>query len=157
MRSLFLIYFLVFIAFGVPIATTLPFTLEALNATEFQYSLTEVAESVGFAIRSLVLIRYMGRLREGEWLTIDFLGITLASMLYAASGTVAWVIVFELLLGCANPPSVVARRLIRQRESPRQMRGRVASAFLLWSWVCCWRVWMDVRLLQRSARLSCLG
>lgn len=165
LRSLFLVSFLAFVIYGVQISTRLPFTLQALNATEFEFSLIEVAEAVGFAIGSLILIRFMGRLREGQWLTISLVGIALASILFSVSSSVLTVIAVQLALGCITPPSVVGRSLIMQRESPREMRGRVMSAFFttrdlaltLGMLLAGLADVMDVRLLQLISAIVLLG
>jgi DHA3 family macrolide efflux protein-like MFS transporter len=165
LRSLFLVYFLVFIVFGVQLSTRLPFALQSLNSSEFEYSLIEVAEAVGFALGSLILLRFMGRLREGQWMTISLFGIALTSILYSVSNSVVSVVAWVLVLGCLTPPSVVGRSLIMQRESPREMRGRVLSAFFavrdfgstIGMLLAGLADVMDVRLLQLISAVLLLG
>ncbi len=73
----------------------------------------------------------MGRLYEGQWMTISFIGMGLTGMAYAFTRSVPVAIVVLMFSGFINAPSAIARRLILQRNAPREMRGRVNSAFFV--------------------------
>jgi len=131
LRSLFLILVPVFVSFGLWNSLLLPFALRALHATEFEYGLQEGLTSVGFVIASLLMARLADRLREGQWLVISFVGMGLVGSLYAASTSVPLAIALVMVTGFMNAPSSIARRLVIQRHTPREVRGRVNSAFFV--------------------------
>ena len=117
----------VMVIFGLQNVLLLPFAFQVLNADEFQYGLQEGITSVGFVIGSLLMAKYADRLREGSWLVLSFLGMGLAGVAYALSSNV-WVAIGLIgISGVLNAPSFVAGRLINQRNTPREMRGRVFS------------------------------
>jgi MFS family permease len=132
LRSLFLVYFGVFALLGQWNAMQLPFYTQAMGASEFQYSILEATGAVGFAFGSLALARLANRLREGQWLTISFAGMALSCLVFSVSAVIPLALAMFALQGVLNAPSVVARRLIVQRHTPRPLRGRVASAFYVW-------------------------
>jgi DHA3 family macrolide efflux protein-like MFS transporter len=115
------------IVFGLQNVLLLPFAIEILKATEFEYGLQEGITSIGFVIGSLLMARYAERLREGSWLVLSFLGMGVAGLLYALSSNILMAIVLIGISGILNAPSFVASRLISQRNTPREMRGRVFS------------------------------
>ena len=127
LRSMNLIRIPVMVIFGLQNVLLLPFALDVLNATEFEYGLQEGITSVGFVVGSLLMARYADRLREGSWLIFSFLGMGLAGLAYALTSNV-WVAIGLIgISGVLNAPSYVAGRLINQRNTPREMRGRVFS------------------------------
>jgi CRP-like cAMP-binding protein len=127
LRSLFFLFIPVLIAFGLQSSLLLPFTLQALNAGEFEFGLQESLSSVGFVIGSLIMAALADRLREGQWLAISFIGMGLAGAAYALSTSIPAAIAILMVSGFLNAPSAVARRLVVQRNTPREMRGRVNS------------------------------
>jgi MFS family permease len=127
LRSLTIIRSPIMIIFGLQNVLLLPFALEALDATEFEYGVQEGITSVGFVIGSLLMARYAERLREGTWLVISWLGMGIASLAYALSSNIWVAIAIIGVSGVLNAPSFVAGRLINQRNTPREMRGRVFS------------------------------
>ena len=127
LRSLLGIRVPVLIVFGLQNVLLLPFALRALHATEFEYGLQEGLTSLAFAIGSLVMARLADRLREGQWLAISYLGMAAASIAYSRSDTVPFAIAMVMVSGFMNAPSFIAQRQIVQRNTPRQVRGRVAS------------------------------
>jgi CRP-like cAMP-binding protein/Na+/melibiose symporter-like transporter len=131
LRSLFLVFGLVFVSFGLSNSLLLPFALKALGATEFQYGVQEGLTSVGFVIGSLWMARVGDRLREGQWIALALIGMALAGIGYASMPLVWPAIAVIALSGGMNAPLSIARRLITQRYTPRDMRGRVNSAFFV--------------------------
>jgi MFS family permease len=131
LRSLFFIYIPVFLSFGLWNSLILPFAIRALNATAFQYSLQEAVTSVGFVIASLLLTRFADRLREGQWMVISFLGMGVVGVFYAISTNIPVAILLVTFSGFLNAPSTISRRLIIQRNTARELRGRVTSAFFV--------------------------
>jgi predicted MFS family arabinose efflux permease len=63
LRSLFLVFAIVFVAFGLSNTLLLPFALQALHASEFEYGVQEAVTSVGFVVGSLWMARVSDRLR----------------------------------------------------------------------------------------------
>ena len=129
LRSLLILSIPVSIVFGLQNALLLPFALKALHATEFEYGLQEGLTSVGFVIGSLMMARLADRLHAGQWLAISFAAMALTGMLYALQTSVPLAIIIMMVSGLTNAPSVIGRKLIIQRTTPREVRGRVVSAF----------------------------
>jgi CRP-like cAMP-binding protein len=117
----------VMIVIGLQNVLLLPFAIEVLKATEFEYGLQEGITSIGFVIGSLLMARYADRIREGSWLVLSFLGMGIAGLAYALSSNIWQAIALIGVVGALNAPSFIATRLINQRNTPREMRGRVFS------------------------------
>ena len=131
LKSLFLVFAIVFVSFGLSNSLLLPFALNALKATEFEYGVQEAVTSVGFVIGSLWMARVSDRWREGQWIALGLLGMALAGIGYASMRAVVPAIAIIALSGFLNAPTSIARRLVIQRYTPREMRGRVNSAFFV--------------------------
>src|SRR5581483_8968093 len=129
LRSTFLVLPLIGISFGLANALLLPFATQALHATEFEYGIQEGLTSLGFVVGSLLMARFADRLPAGQWLTITFVGMGIAQMIYSQLTSLPLAFFFVTVSGFANAPFIVARQLVVQRNTPREMRGRVASAF----------------------------
>jgi MFS family permease len=127
LRSLNIVKVPVLMAFGLQNVLLLPFAIQALSATEFEYGLQEGLTSVGFVVGSLLMARLSDRLREGQWLVLSSLGMGLLGLLYAVQTNVWLAIAVITFAGAFNAPSFVASRLLNQRNTPREMRGRVFS------------------------------
>ncbi len=127
LRSLNLVKSPILVAFGMQNVLLLPFAISALHATEFEYGLQEGLTSVGFVVGSLLMARFSDRLREGQWLVVSWTGMGLFGLAYSLSSSVWLAIALISLSGLLNAPSFVAGRLINQRNTPREMRGRVFS------------------------------
>jgi CRP-like cAMP-binding protein len=131
LRSLFSLYLPVLIIFGLNNALLLPFARRALQATEFEYSLIEGLTTIGFVIGGFAMARLGSRLREGQWIAISFLGMALAGIVYSQLSSVTLAIVVGMAAATFNSPSVVGRQVLIQRQTPREVRGRVFSAFFV--------------------------
>jgi DHA3 family macrolide efflux protein-like MFS transporter len=131
LRSLFLAFAIVFVSFGLSNSLLLPFALDALHATEFEYGVQEAVTSVGFVVGSLWMARVSDRWREGQWIALGLLGMAVAGVGYASMRTVVPAIAIIAISGFLNAPTSIARRLVIQRFTPREMRGRVNSAFFV--------------------------
>jgi MFS family permease len=127
LRSFVLVKAPILVCFGMQNVLLLPFAISALRATEFEYGLQEGFTSVGFVVGSLLMARFSDRLREGQWLVLSWVGMGLFGLAYSLSSSVWLAIVLISLSGLLNAPSFVAGRLINQRHTPREMRGRVFS------------------------------
>lgn len=155
LRSLFLLYIPVCLAFGLINALALPFALRALHASEFDYSLLEGFFSVGFLVGSLGMARIGERLTPTHWLVAGLIGLGLCNMAYAFSPSVFVGLLLCLLYGAINAPLVIARQLLMQRATPSGLRGRVNSAwFIVTDTLCLVGMagggladWWDVQLL----------
>jgi MFS family permease len=131
LRSLFSIQVVVLISFGLSNTLLLPFALKALNATEFEYGLQEGLTSIGFVVASLLMAKVFDRLQAGAWLAISFLGMGLVGVVYSFLHSVPLAIALIAFSGFFNAPSSIGRRVIVQRNTPPEMRGRVSSAFFV--------------------------
>ena len=131
LRSLFLVSVPVLVAFGLSNALLPPFALRALGANEFQYGIQEGMTSLGFVAGSLLMAGLFDRMREGPWMAISYAGMGLMGIFYAMSTSVPVAIVILTISGFLNAPSSIGRRLVLQRNTPREMRGRVSSAFFV--------------------------
>lgn len=131
LRSLFLIFLPSFFSFGLWNSLLLPFARRALNATDFQYGLQETVTSVGFVVASLLLANYASRWREGQWLVVSFFGMGIVGAFYSIARTVPLALVLVTLSGFLNAPLSIARRTVIQRNTTRDIRGRVFSAFFV--------------------------
>jgi len=131
LRALISIQTLVLISIGLSNTLLLPFSLKALKATEFEYGLQEGLTSIGFVIGSLYMANVFDRLQGGAWLVISFLGMGLFSMVYALLHSIPLAIAAVTLSGFFNAPSAIGRRVIVQRNTPPEMRGRVSSVFFV--------------------------
>ena len=129
LRSLFLSGVPVYFSFGLWNVLLLPFAIEALHATEFEYGIQEGMTSVGFVVGSLMMARFAERFREGSWIVVATIAMGLAGILYGVATTVPMAIILVTISGFFNAPSSIARRVLMQRNTPREMRGRVFSAF----------------------------
>jgi MFS family permease len=131
LKSLFLVFAIIFVSFGLSNTLLLPFALKALGATEFEYGLQEAVTSIGFVIGSLWMARISDRLREGQWIALGLIGMGLVSVGYASMRAVAPAIAVIAISGLLNAPLSIARALVIQRNTPREMRGRVNSFFFV--------------------------
>jgi CRP-like cAMP-binding protein/sugar phosphate permease len=116
-------------AVGVWNALLLPFSLRALHATTFEYGLQEALTSVGFVIGSLIMAQISMRIREGQWLVLGYIVMGLTGIAYGLTSSIVVAIAVVGVSGFANAFTSTAGRLIRQRNSPREFRGRVMSTF----------------------------
>jgi MFS family permease len=129
LRSAFLIMIPMAVLFGLNNSILLPFATRALNATEFEYSLIEGLSLVGFVVGGFVMAAVADRLREGQWIAISFFGMGAAMAVTSQLNHVPIVIAVSIIGSFFNVPVFIARRLIVQRNTRREVRGRVASAF----------------------------
>ena len=131
LRSLFMVYIPTFVLFGFINTLNLPFAMQVLGAHETAYGWLEAVAIVGFVGGSFFMTMRGDRLREGQWLTISFLGMGFAGVAYGLLSSVWPAMVLGIVSGVFNAPSVVARSLIIQRNTPREARGRTFSAFFV--------------------------
>jgi CRP-like cAMP-binding protein len=128
-RSLFVVGGLMFFSFGLWNVLLLPFSLKVLGATEFQYGLQEGLTSVGFVAGSLFMARFSKLLPEPIWIIVSMFGMGVAGVLYGLSTNIGIAILLVTVSGFLNSPSSVSRSVLLQRNTPREMRGRVFSSF----------------------------
>jgi MFS family permease len=128
-RSLFIVGAFMFVAFGLWNVLLLPFSITVLGATEFEYGLQEGLTSVGFVIGSLLMARFSKLLPEPAWIVVSLAAMGVLGVMYANATSVSIAILIVALSGLAQPPSSVSRSVLLQRNTPREMRGRVFSAF----------------------------
>ena len=131
LRSLFLLGAPVYFSFGLWNVLLLPMAIKVLGGTEFQYGIQEGLTSVGFVLGSLFMARYAGRLQTGLWVFVGSMGMGVAGILYGLSPNITIAVVFVTVSGFFNSPSAVARQTLLQRNTPRELRGRVFSALFV--------------------------
>lgn len=131
LRSLFLAYIPVLIAFGLQNSLLLPFADRALQATEFEYGLQEALTSIGFVAGSLLMARIFDRMREGQWIAIGWIAMGVMGVIYSQMTSIPLAILMVTISGFMNAPPAIGGRLVLQRNTPREMRGRVNSAFFV--------------------------
>jgi MFS family permease len=131
LRSLVLLFIPIFVNYGLTNSLILPLTTRTLGGTEFDYSLTQGMFAVGFVIGSLVMARLGERLHPGQWIVIGILGMGLFTFGYAGAGSVIFVILCSTMIGILNAPSYLGRQMLIQRNTPRDVRGRVSSVFFV--------------------------
>jgi MFS family permease len=131
LSSLFTMQAPVVFSFGLVNALLLPFALRALGATEFQYGIQEGLTSLGFVVSSLLMAAIFDRMRESSWMFISFFGMAIATIVYSFLHSIPAAILAVTVSGFFNAPSSIARRLVVQRNTPREMRGRVTSVFFV--------------------------
>jgi MFS transporter, DHA3 family, macrolide efflux protein len=129
LRSLFLVGALMFFSFGLWNVLLLPMSLRELHATEFQYGLQEGLTSVGFVLGSFFMARFSSRLPESIWVFVGLVAMGICGIAYAAATSVPLAILLVMISGFFNSPTSVARSVLLQRNTPREMRGRVFSAY----------------------------
>ncbi len=98
-RSLFLVFVPVGIAYGFSDVLRLPFVLQELGGSEVDYGLLESLSVVGMVAAGLLMTLYSRRLRDGQWVVLSFLGVGLASVAFALSGSVGMVFVMGMIEG----------------------------------------------------------
>jgi CRP-like cAMP-binding protein len=131
LRSLFLAYIPVLIAFGLVNSLLLPFADRALQATEFEYGLQEALTSIGFVAGSLLMAKIFDRMREGQWIALGWIAMGLIGVIYSQMTSIPLAILLVTISGFMNAPPAIGGRLVLQRNTPREMRGRVNSAFFV--------------------------
>jgi MFS family permease len=131
LRSTLIVFAPVLFAFGLWNVLLLPFAIETLGGSEFEYGLQEGLTSLGFVAGSLLMAKYIDRLAEGTWMVFSFTVMGIVGILYGLSTSIWTAIVLVMISGFAQPPSSIARALVLQRNTPREFRGRVFSAFFV--------------------------
>lgn len=129
LRNLLLVGIPVYLSFGLWNVLLLPFAIEALHATTFEYGLQEGLTSVGFVIGALMMAKWADRFREGAWIVMATIVMGIVGILYGTSTSIPIAILLVMVSGFFNAPSSISRRVLLQRETPRELRGRVFSAF----------------------------
>ena len=110
--------------------------IRVLDGTEFEYGLQEGLTSVGFVVGSFLMARFGDRLPEGSWLVAGTVLMGVFGVLCGLSPNIQVAILMVTITGFLNSPQSIARRLLLQRHIPREMRGRVFSAYFV-SATCC--------------------
>lgn len=129
LRSALIVNLPVLFSFGLWNVLLLPMAIKVLGASEFEYGLQEGLTSVGFVVSSLLMAKYADRLREGQWMVIATFGMGVFGVLYGLATNIWFAISMVVASGFLNSPLSIARRLILQKNTPRELRGRVFSAF----------------------------
>jgi DHA3 family macrolide efflux protein-like MFS transporter len=129
LRSSLIVNIPILFSFGLWNVLLLPMAIKELHASTFEYGLQEGLTSVGFVVSSLLMARYADRLREGQWVVVATLGMGFFGVFYGLASNIWFAIAMVVGSGFLNSPLGIARRLIFQKNTPREMRGRVFSAF----------------------------
>ncbi len=165
LRSLFIFQIPVVVAIGLSNTLLLPFALKALGASEFEYGLQEGLQSIGFVVASLLMAGLFDRMREGAWIAFGYLSMGLAYIAYSFTHSIPLAIGIVTIAGFCNAPASIGRRLVVQRNTPREMRGRVNSVFfvsrdvlvLIGMAAAGLADFIDVRIMYLSSAILVLG
>lgn len=165
LRSLLLLFGVVFVVFGMENALLLPFAVQALGASELEYSLFESAMTIGFVIGCVLMASRADRLPAGRWITLSLAGMGLSMLVYSHLGSMAAVLVVGGLSSFCNAPSYIGRKLLLTRATPPEARGRVFATFfvardglfLLGMLAAGLADLVDVRLLVTGLGITLLG
>ena len=136
LRSSLFLTIPVLMSFGFWNVLLLPMAIRVLGATEFEYGLQEGLTSVGFVAGALFMAKYGDRLPEGTWIVAGFILMGLFGVFYGLAPNIEVAILMVTVTGFLNSPSAVSRRLLLQKNIPREMRGRVFSANFVIRDVC---------------------
>ena len=136
LRSAILLTVPILMSFGFWNVMLLPMAIKVLHATNFEYGLQEGLTSVGFVVGALFMARYGDRLAEGTWIVSSFVLMGTFGILYGLAPNIQVAILMVTATGFLNSPSAVSRRLLLQKNIPREMRGRVFSANFVIRDVC---------------------
>jgi MFS family permease len=104
-------------------------------------------------------------MREGAWIDSGYLGMALAGIAYSFTHSIPLAILIVAISGFFNAPASIGRRLVIQRNTPREMRGRVNSVFfvsrdvlfLIGMAAAGLADFMDVRMLYLISAILLLG
>lgn len=131
LRSLFVIGVMYALAVGLWNSLLLPFCLSALHATEFEYGIQEGLTSVGFVVGSLFFAGFATRLYEGQWIALSAIAMSACGILYGLSSNIWVAIAIVTVSGFSNAPYGIGRRTLIQRNTTREVRGRVSSVYFV--------------------------
>jgi MFS family permease len=131
LRTLFILALPYIFSVGLWNVLLLPFAFRILGASEFAYGVQEALTSVGFVVGSLLMARFSYKLSEGSWIVVSGVGMGIAGIAYALTTSIPLAITIAIISGIANAPIGVARATLMQRNTPRELRGRVFSSFFV--------------------------
>jgi CRP-like cAMP-binding protein/predicted MFS family arabinose efflux permease len=131
LRSLFIIGFPVYLSLGLWNSLLLPFAIRALEATEFEFGLQEGLTSIGFVIGSLLMAQVADRWREGQWISVSYIVMAGIGIIYSQVVSIPFAILLVFISGFMNAPAAIARKLAVQRNTSREVRGRINSTFFV--------------------------
>jgi MFS family permease len=131
LRSLFAVAGLFAVVIGLFEALLLPFAVRALGAGSFLYGLQSGGLAVGYVAGSVLLSVAGERLREGQWIVLGLVGMGVSAALFGVNEVVAVSLALVLAIGALNAPINLARRVLIQRHTPRELRGRATGTFLV--------------------------
>ena len=165
LRSVFALAIPGALAIGMINSLLLPFATRALNANEFEYGLQEGLTSIGFVVGSLLMAKYFDRWREGQWVVVGLLSMALMGVIYSQVRSIPLAFSLQAAAGFMNAPYAIARRLLLQRNTKAEVRGRVTSAYfvaanlfsLAGMGIAGLADVIDVRLLYMAAALLLAG
>jgi MFS family permease len=123
-------------AVGLCNALLLPFALQALQATELTYGVMSGMEAIGFLIANLLLAYHAERLHPTRWIVLSLLLMAICDIGLVLTASLPLAIVLVGLGGAFNAPFILGRTLLIQRNTPRELLGRVSSAYFVARSVC---------------------
>ncbi len=131
LRSLVIVFVLAATFIGMLNVLTLPFTERVLQASEFVYGVQEGLVMAGFVAASFFMAAFAPRLRDVQWIAVGLVGMAVVSLVYAFSTVITSALVLMTLMGMFNAIYVIPGRVIRQRYTDRELRGRVNAVFIV--------------------------
>lgn len=131
LRALVWVTIPAFLAFGLWNSLLLPFTLHTLHAAPLDYGIQEGLAALAFVAGSLTVMKLGSKVKEWQWVAISFTGMGAVGVYYALSAQLPLAVALVALAAFFNAPYSVARRLVIQRNTVSQIRGRMNSVFFL--------------------------
>ena len=128
LRTLILISVLYALMAGMENTLLLPFITGTLGGTSFEYGLQEGLTSICYVIGSLVMAKYSGWLHDEAWVIYGMLIMGVLTIVYSFSTAVPFAIAVITLSGLVQSPYAVAWITLLQRNTDREVRGRVLGA-----------------------------
>jgi len=107
------------------------FAQDILHVGARGYGLLSAAPSVGALVTSIALVPLVGRIeRRGVVLLWAVMGYGLATLVFGLSRSFALTFTCLALTGASDMVSTVIRNIIRQLNTPDEMRGRMSSVVM---------------------------
>lgn len=112
-------------------AVLLPLVIRTLGEGEAVYGLLQAVMVVGFVAISLALPRLFDRMSEGQWLSLGLVAMAMAAALLGMAPQFAPAVLAVLVFGVGSALVALAQRALVQRNTARDVRGRVFATLLV--------------------------
>lgn len=131
LRSLLIVLFFMSLGIGLWNVLLLPFMTTVVHAGSLGFGIEEAVTIIGFVIGSFLLAGVAQRVQASQLYAVGALGMGVTMALIAGTTSLTLVIAWGIVSSFFNAITALTRRLIIQRTTPRDARGRVSSTFLV--------------------------